>query len=56
MHEILRPQDDLVRRDFVDDPAGGVLDRAPDPLLPWLPEFLRPRQACTSSRPAAMVE
>lgn len=56
VHEILRPQDDLVRRDYVDDPAGGILDRAPDPLLPWLPQFLRPRQACTSVRPASMVD
>ncbi len=56
VHQILQPGDDLVRRDFVDDPAGGILDRAPDPLLAWLPEFLRPRHACTSSRPASMLE
>lgn len=56
VHQILQPGDDLVRREFVDDPAGGILDRAPDPLLAWLPEFLRPRHACTSSRPASMLE
>ncbi|MEV0079733.1 glycosyltransferase 87 family protein [Nocardia neocaledoniensis] len=56
IHQILRPQDDLVRRDYVDDPAGGILDRAPDPLLPWLPEFLRPRQAHAAARPAAVAD
>ncbi|MFD6398557.1 glycosyltransferase family 87 protein [Nocardia sp. NPDC060249] len=55
VYEILRPQNDVVRRDFVDDPAGGVLDRALDPLLPWLPEFLRPRQATVSSRPVSVL-
>ena len=36
--EILRPERDVVRRDGVDDPAGGVLDGAPDwPVLArWL--------------------
>ncbi len=43
IRQIYRPEEDLVRRDFVDDPVGGVIDRAPDPLLPWLPEALRPR-------------
>ncbi|MFD3593796.1 glycosyltransferase family 87 protein [Nocardia sp. NPDC058640] len=56
IYEILRPQDDLVRRDFVDDPAGGILDRAPDPLLPWLPQFLRPKEARVSSRPACVPD
>ncbi|WP_228537936.1 glycosyltransferase family 87 protein [Nocardia sp. XZ_19_231] len=55
VYEILRPQHDVVRRDFVDDPAGGVLDRALDPLLPWLPEFLRPRQPTVSSRPVSIL-
>ncbi len=45
IRQIYRPEEDLVRRDFVDDPVGGVVDRAPDPLLPWLPEPLRPRAA-----------
>ncbi|GAA2443205.1 glycosyltransferase 87 family protein [Actinomadura vinacea] len=30
--DILRPSDDIVRKDGVDDPAGGVLDNAPDVL------------------------
>ncbi|MBC7301665.1 MAG: DUF2029 domain-containing protein [Nocardia sp.] len=55
VYEILRPQNDVVRRDFVDDPAGGVLDRALDPLLPWLPEFLRPKQATISPRPVSVL-
>ncbi|MFD4458495.1 glycosyltransferase family 87 protein [Nocardia sp. NPDC058480] len=56
VYEILRPQNDVVRRDFVDDPAGGVLDRALDPLLPWLPEFLRPKQAKVSARPVSVLD
>ncbi|MFC9432860.1 glycosyltransferase family 87 protein [Nocardia sp. NPDC057030] len=45
VRQIYRPGEDLVRRDYVDDPIGGIVDRAPDPLLAWLPEFLRPRVA-----------
>ncbi|MFD0360542.1 glycosyltransferase family 87 protein [Nocardia sp. GCM10030253] len=45
IRQIYRPDEDLVRRDFIDDPAGGIVDRTPDPLLPWLPESLRPRVA-----------
>ncbi|BDT89898.1 glycosyltransferase family 87 protein [Nocardia cyriacigeorgica] len=44
VRQIYRPEDDLVRRDFVDDPVGGPLDHATDPLLPWLPERLRPKE------------
>ncbi|WP_067643837.1 glycosyltransferase family 87 protein [Nocardia coubleae] len=47
IYQILRPETDLVRRDHVDDPAGGILDRSPDPLLPWLPHFLQPRRRWT---------
>ncbi|WP_425303560.1 glycosyltransferase family 87 protein [Nocardia wallacei] len=43
IRQIYRPSEDLVRGDGVDDPVGGVLDRAADPLLPWLPGALRPR-------------
>ncbi|MFI9537254.1 glycosyltransferase family 87 protein [Nocardia fusca] len=43
IRQIYRPEQDLVRHDYLDDPVGGVVDRAPDPLLPWLPEVLRPR-------------
>ncbi len=45
VRQIFRPDEDLVRRDGADDPVGGVLDHAPDPLLPWLPTWLRPRDA-----------
>jgi uncharacterized membrane protein len=34
VRDILRPEHDPVRRERVDDPAGGVLDRATD--APWL--------------------
>ncbi|KUJ67914.1 hypothetical protein ACZ90_23645 [Streptomyces albus subsp. albus] len=30
VRDVLRPERDLVRKDGSDDPAGGVLDRAPD--------------------------
>ncbi len=30
VRDMLRPENDVVRRDGVDDPAGGVLDGAPD--------------------------
>jgi uncharacterized membrane protein len=30
VRDVLRPEHDVVRRDDVDDPAGGVLDGAPD--------------------------
>jgi Glycosyltransferase family 87 len=30
VRDVLRPEDDVVRADGVDDPAGGVLDGAPD--------------------------
>ncbi|WP_280272297.1 glycosyltransferase family 87 protein [Nocardia wallacei] len=45
VRQIYRPAEDPVRGDGVDDPVGGVLDRAIDPLLPWLPSMLRPRPA-----------
>ncbi|MBF6213545.1 DUF2029 domain-containing protein [Nocardia puris] len=47
IRQIYRPEEDLVRNDAVDDPVGGVLDRAPDPLLPWLPQALRPKDTLT---------
>ncbi|MRH86459.1 DUF2029 domain-containing protein [Nocardia sp. SYP-A9097] len=43
IRQIYRPAEDPVRRDGVDDPSGGPLDRAPDPEYPWLPPLLRPR-------------
>jgi hypothetical protein len=33
LRDVLRPEHDVVRRDGVDDPAGGVLDGAPDRAL-----------------------
>ncbi|MFC9550182.1 glycosyltransferase family 87 protein [Rhodococcus sp. NPDC056960] len=43
IRQIYRPGEDLVRYGFVDDPAGGVLDQAPDDQPRWLPDWLRPR-------------
>jgi hypothetical protein len=34
VREVLRPELDVVRRDGDDDPAGGVLDGAPDRVVP----------------------
>ncbi|MCT7661324.1 glycosyltransferase family 87 protein [Mycobacterium deserti] len=43
IRQIYRPELDLVRyRGEVDDPAGGVFDRAPDAPPRWLPDWLRP--------------
>ena len=43
IRQIYRPDLDLVRwHGRVDDPAGGVLDRAPDAFPPWWPRGLRP--------------
>ena len=44
IRQIYRPGLDLVRRGGVDDPAGGVFDRAPDAPPGWLPDWLRPDQ------------
>jgi uncharacterized membrane protein len=43
VRQIYRPQEDLVRwGGRVDDPAGGVFDRAGDAPPSWLPAWLRP--------------
>jgi uncharacterized membrane protein len=43
VRRIYRPDEDLVRwGGRVDDPAGGVFDRAPDAPPGWLPDWLRP--------------
>jgi uncharacterized membrane protein len=43
VRQIYRPEEDLVRLGGrVDDPAGGVFDRAPDAPPSWLPPELRP--------------
>lgn len=43
IRQIYRPELDLVRQGGVDDPAGGIFDRAPDAPPRWLPDWLRPR-------------
>ena len=44
IRQIYRPELDLVRhRGRIDDPSGGVFDRAPDRPPGWLPERLRPK-------------
>ncbi|WP_042573548.1 glycosyltransferase family 87 protein [Rhodococcus sp. MEB064] len=43
VRQIYRPVDDLVRSSGDDDPAGGVLDGAPDSYPAWVPASLRPR-------------
>jgi uncharacterized membrane protein len=43
VRQIYRPATDLVRwGGRLDDPAGGVFDRAPDAPPSWLPSWLRP--------------
>ena len=42
IRQIYRPGADLVRRRGVDDPAGGVFDRAPDAFPDRWPQRLRP--------------
>jgi uncharacterized membrane protein len=43
VRQIYRPDEDLVRwGGRVDDPAGGVFDRAADAPPGWLPPVLRP--------------
>ena len=43
IRQIYRPGTDLVRwGGRVDDPAGGVFDRAPDAAPSWLPSWLKP--------------
>ncbi|MCK0175950.1 glycosyltransferase family 87 protein [Mycolicibacterium sp. F2034L] len=53
IRRIYRPELDLVRwHGRVDDPAGGVFDRAPDNPPRWLPDWLRPTADRVQSRPA----
>ena len=44
IRQIYRPDEDLVRRDGVDDPSGGVFDTAADDFPRWWPQRLRPRR------------
>lgn len=51
IYQIYRPSNDLVRQAGADDPAGGVLDRAPDRLV--LGSRPRERQAAGNAQPSA---
>jgi uncharacterized membrane protein len=57
VRQIYRPEEDLVRwGGRVDDPAGGVFDRAADAPPSWLPSWLRPaglrQMVATGAAPA----
>lgn len=57
IRQIYRPAEDLVRwRGRVDDPAGGVFDRAPDAFPSWWPQRLRPdhREVSDAGRNSAV--
>nr|WP_231390209.1 glycosyltransferase 87 family protein [Nocardia sp. CNY236] len=44
VRQIYRPEHDLVRRNHVDDPSGGIIDHLPDRTPAWLPPLVRPRR------------
>lgn len=44
VRQIYHPGEDLVRRDGVDDPSGGVFDTAADDFPRWWSQRLRPRR------------
>jgi uncharacterized membrane protein len=53
IRQIYRPELDLVRcGGQVDDPSGGVFERAPDAPPDWLPDWLRPQAGRTRVTPA----
>jgi uncharacterized membrane protein len=53
IRQIYRPELDLVRcRGQVDDPSGGMFERAPDAPPDWLPDWLRPQAGRTRITPA----
>jgi len=53
IRQIYRPELDLVRcRGQVDDPSGGVFERAPDAPPDWFPDWLRPHAGRTRVTPA----
>jgi uncharacterized membrane protein len=52
IRQIYRPDLDLVRHGQVDDPSGGVFERAPDAPPRWLPDWLRPQADRTRVTPA----
>lgn len=57
IRQIYRPQQDLVRwGGRVDDPAGGVFDRAPDAPPDWLSDWLRPTRSRQFPAPLEAAE
>jgi uncharacterized membrane protein len=57
VRRIYRPEHDLVRMcGRVDDPAGGVFDRAGDAPPTWLPVWLRPARLPRSTAPTQASE
>ncbi|WP_082957847.1 glycosyltransferase family 87 protein [Mycobacterium sp. E802] len=53
IRQIYRPELDLVRYGGrIDDPTGGVFDRAPDTPPRWLPDWLRPSAGRVRIEPA----
>lgn len=61
IRQIYRPDEDLVRwMGRIDDPGGGVFDRAPDAQPRWLPPWLRPapqrRSAVASAQPEPVTQ
>jgi uncharacterized membrane protein len=57
VRQIYRPEEDLVRwGGRIDDPAGGVFDRAGDAPPRWLADWLRPVRAQRSQLPAGPAE
>ncbi len=57
VRQIYRPEEDLVRwGGRVDDPAGGVFDRAPDAPPSWLPAELRPARLRQSAQASTADE
>jgi uncharacterized membrane protein len=56
IRQIYRPERDLVRwHGRLDDPAGGVFDRAADAFPTWWPARLRPEGALRWQRPRAVA-
>jgi uncharacterized membrane protein len=57
VRQIYRPDEDLVRwGGRLDDPSGGVFDRADDAPPSWLGPWLRPARLRRSARPTAGAE
>jgi uncharacterized membrane protein len=57
VRQIYRPEEDLVRwGGRVDDPAGGVFDRAGDAPPGWLAPWLRPARLRRLVAPSVEVE